>query len=189
MSLRNDKKHSDEKSRWREHFRSLLQKESPHSSAQIQQQLCENLQQFLHHKKGVWAGYLALPQEPDLSPVFRHNHEIEWAFPRMEDKHLTFYISQNFIKGPFGVIEPTEDSQKLHLEELHGVLVPGLGFNKKGHRLGKGRGFYDKALATYTGPKIGVCFDCQVVDEVLPEEKHDIRVDALVTEKEIIVCS
>jgi len=188
MSLRTNKKPSGEKTRWRNHFKTLLQKESPHSSATIQHQICDQLTSYLHDKKGVWAGYLALPLEPDLSPVFRHAPHIEWAFPRMEANHLTFYISQNFIKGPFGVMEPSEDSQKLHLGELTGVLVPGLGFNKKGRRLGKGRGFYDKALATYSGPKVGVCFGCQVVDDELPTEEHDISVDALVTENEVIIC-
>lgn len=196
MSLRKNHRQAGEpelasrrsKRQWRDHLKALLEKESPHSSVQIQSQICENLRDFLKDQKGVWAGYLALPQEPDLNPVFRHTPRIEWAYPRMEAEHLAFYISQNFIKGPFGVMEPAEDSRKLILEELQGVLLPGLGFNKRGHRLGKGRGFYDKALAHYKGPKIGICFDCQVVGEELPEEEHDIRVDVLVTEKEIIQC-
>lgn len=176
------------KRQWREHLKALLQKESPHSSVQIQNQICEHLTEYLKNQKGIWSGYLALPQEPDLNPVFRHSTPIEWAFPRMEADHLAFYISQNFIKGPFGVMEPSEDSRKISVEEVEGVLVPGLGFNKKGQRLGKGRGYYDKALRDYRGPKVGVCFHCQVVEEDLPEENHDIRVDVLVTEKEIIQC-
>ena len=144
---------------------------------------------YLSDKSGVWAGYLALTQEPDLSAVYDSTPHIQWAFPRMEARHLTFYISQNFIKGPFGVMEPGEDSQKLHLEDLAGVLVPGLGFNKKGRRLGKGQGFYDKALEAFQNPKVGVCFDCQVVEEDLPEESHDIRVDSIVTEKKVIICA
>jgi 5-formyltetrahydrofolate cyclo-ligase len=189
MNLRTQNKPTGEKTRWREYFKDLLQKESPHSSVQIHQHICEQLNDYLQDKTGIWAGYLALRQEPDLSPVFEQNSHIQWAFPRMEAHHLTFYISQNFIKGPFGVMEPSEDSQKLHLEDLVGVLVPGLGFNKKGHRLGKGRGFYDRALESYQGSKVGVCFGCQVVDEELPKEAHDIRVDALVTENEVIYCT
>jgi len=188
MSLRKNKVQADVKRQWRDHFKALLQKESPHSSVQIQNQICEHLNEFLETQKGIWAGYLALPQEPDLNPVFRHSEKIEWAYPRMEADDLVFYISRNFIKGPFGVMEPSEDSQKMFPEDLDGILIPGLGFNKKGHRLGKGRGFYDKALEGYKGLKVGVCFDCQVVDADLPEEGHDIRVDVLVTEKEIIQC-
>jgi 5-formyltetrahydrofolate cyclo-ligase len=188
MVLSVDKMQSWGKRQWRSHMKALLQKESPHSSVQIQQQICEHLTEYLKNQKGIWAGYWALPQEPDLTPAYRHADHIEWVYPRMEADHLTFYLSQNFIKGPFGVMEPVEDSRKLDLEEIAGILVPGLGFNKKGCRLGKGRGFYDKALADYRGPKVGICFDCQVLEQDLPEEKHDIRVDVLVTEKEIIQC-
>ncbi len=188
MSLRIDKMQAWGKRQWRDHLKALLQKESPHSSVQIQQQLCENLTEFISQRQGTWAGYNALPQEPDLSPVFHHSEKIEWAFPRMEAGHLTFYVSQNFIKGPFGVMEPFEDSRKLDLEKLTGVLVPGLGFNKKGNRLGRGRGFYDKALADYKGPKVGICFGCQVLAENFPVEEHDINVDFVVTENEIIQC-
>lgn len=188
MSLRQNKMQSWGKRQWRDHLKALLQKESPQSSVQIQHKICDNLEKYLEKQKGIWAGYLALPQEPDLSQAYRNSEHVEWAFPRMEADHLTFYISQNFIKGPFGVMEPGEDSRKLHLEDLNGILVPGLGFNKKGRRLGKGKGFYDKALETYQGLKVGVCFDCQVLEDDLPEEKHDIRVDFLVTENEIIQC-
>jgi 5-formyltetrahydrofolate cyclo-ligase len=189
MSLRNQTKLAGDKAWWRDHFKDLLQREAPQSSVQIHQQICENLRDYLQDKSGIWAGYLALNQEPDLSPIYHQTPHIQWAYPRMEADHLIFYISQNFIKGPFGVMEPSEDSQKVHLEDLDGVLLPGLGFNKKGHRLGKGRGFYDRALEAYTGTKVGVCFSCQVVDEDIPEEQHDIRVDALVTEEEYIICS
>ncbi|MBK9321549.1 MAG: 5-formyltetrahydrofolate cyclo-ligase [Bdellovibrionaceae bacterium] len=189
MGLHKQIKPTQDKSWWRDHFKDILQREAPQSCVQIHQQICENLHDYLRGKSGVWAGYLALSQEPDLGPVYGQTSQIQWAFPRMEADHLIFYISQNFIKGPFGVMEPAEDSQKVPLEELSGILVPGLGFNKKGHRLGKGRGFYDRALETYAGPKVGVCFNCQVVDEDIPEEQHDIRVDVLVTEEENIICS
>ena len=193
MNSVGDSRHSSSlassKLAWRTRFRELLSQENPQSSVQIHQAICEFLISFLADKSGVWAGYLALVQEPDLSPVFEATPHIQWAFPRMEAKRLTFYISQNFIKGRFSVMEPSEDSQKLHLEDLAGVLVPGLGFNKKGRRLGKGQGYYDKALETFQGTKVGVCFDCQVVEEDLPEEKHDVRVDSIVTEKEVIICA
>lgn len=174
---------------WRKHFKALLQKESPFSSVQIQNHLAENISKHLNGKQGIWGGYHALPQEPDLGTLFRHAPDIEWAFPRMESQHLNFYISQNFVKGPFDVMEPSGELEKIPVEEIKGILVPGLGFNKKGRRLGRGKGYYDRALEDYKGCKIGVCFTCQLVDEELPEESHDVRVDYIVTEKEIIVCA
>lgn len=177
------------KEHWRKKFKTLLQKESPHSSVQVQAHLRENLLTYLGDRQGVWAGYHALPQEPDLGILFRQTPRIEWAFPRMESHHLSFYISQNFIKGPFDVLEPAEDeTEKLGLEEMQGILVPGLGFNKKGRRLGRGKGYYDRALEDYKGLKVGVCFSCQVVGETLPAEPHDVAVDVLVTENEVVIC-
>lgn len=52
------------------------------------------------------------------------------------------------------------------------ILIPGLAFSKKGERLGRGKGFYDRYLQQYGGLKIGVCFSEQLVDHV-PVEKHD----------------
>ena len=66
------------------------------------------------------------------------------------------------------------------LNRLDLALVPGLGFDARGHRLGRGKGHYDRLLAGFTGMKIGVAFDFQIVTEV-PREPHDIALDAVVT--------
>jgi 5-formyltetrahydrofolate cyclo-ligase len=63
------------------------------------------------------------------------------------------------------------------------VLVPGRGFDRLGGRLGRGRGCYDRALPALRrlGPVVGVAYECQLV-AVVPQEPHDERVDAIVTE-------
>jgi 5-formyltetrahydrofolate cyclo-ligase len=61
------------------------------------------------------------------------------------------------------------------------VVVPGLAFTRDGRRLGQGGGWYDRFLARTRCPKVGVCFDVQVVAE-LPVEDHDVVVDVVVTE-------
>ena len=73
------------------------------------------------------------------------------------------------------------------LDRFDLILVPGLAFDKSGARLGRGRGFYDRFLAGITGFRVGVCFDWQLVESV-PVEAHDIRMDAVVTPSQIIVC-
>jgi 5-formyltetrahydrofolate cyclo-ligase len=60
--------------------------------------------------------------------------------------------------------------------------VPGIAFDAAGHRLGRGRGYYDRFLHSRDGSycvKIGVCFDFQKVDEV-PVDAHDIAMDKVV---------
>jgi 5-formyltetrahydrofolate cyclo-ligase len=84
--------------------------------------------------------------------------------------------------GSFGIREPGPDSVTVPLNRLDLVLVPGLGFTADGHRLGRGRGYYDRLLAGVgvRGLKCGVGFDQQLVDSI-PCEPHDVILDCIVT--------
>lgn len=68
---------------------------------------------------------------------------------------------------------------------IDAFLIPGLAYNRKGYRLGHGGGFYDMKLADYEGIKIGACYSDNIIDDDF-QEAHDIKVDYIVTEKEII---
>jgi 5-formyltetrahydrofolate cyclo-ligase len=61
------------------------------------------------------------------------------------------------------------------------IIVPGLVFDPYGHRLGYGRGYYDRFLGGIEGQRIGVCFAFQIIDE-LPVAKHDQAMDYLISE-------
>jgi 5-formyltetrahydrofolate cyclo-ligase len=69
------------------------------------------------------------------------------------------------------------------LEQIDVILVPGVAFTRAGQRLGRGGGYYDRLLAALpaTALRLGVCFEVQIVEE-LPDEPHDMTVDAVVTE-------
>lgn len=61
------------------------------------------------------------------------------------------------------------------------IIVPGLAFDKEGHRIGYGGGFYDKYLKKYPRTfKVGVCMDFQLLEE-LPSESFDVKMDAVIT--------
>jgi len=60
------------------------------------------------------------------------------------------------------------------------ALVPGVAFDLNGHRLGRGKGYYDRLLAMLTGPACGVAFDQQIVSQV-PNEPHDVRLSCILT--------
>ena len=66
------------------------------------------------------------------------------------------------------------------LNSLDLVLVPGLGFDAAGHRLGRGRGFYDRLLVQIAGTKCGVAFDEQMRPSI-PAEQHDILLNCILT--------
>ena len=79
----------------------------------------------------------------------------------------------------------TVNGRDVNINDCDIILIPGLAYNVYGYRLGRGKGFYDKALKEYQGIKIGVVCDDNIIDEHF-EEAHDVKVDYLVSEKRII---
>jgi len=79
-------------------------------------------------------------------------------------------------RGPYGVREPAE-RKCLRLKDLDLVIVPGVAFDKKGNRLGRGKGFYDRFLSRIPTdtPVIGLAFDFQILP-VVPAAAHDVSV-------------
>lgn len=87
----------------------------------------------------------------------------------------------------FGILEPIE-AMKIAYKNINLILVPGIVFDREGHRIGYGFGYYDKFLKKAPKAfKIGLCFGFQVIDKI-PREQHDVPVDMIVTEKEVIEC-
>jgi 5-formyltetrahydrofolate cyclo-ligase len=93
------------------------------------------------------------------------------------------------IKGKMGIREPRERLPVFPFD-IDAFIIPGLAFDAQGGRLGYGAGIYDGILveARKQTPKIAICYDWQVLDDPLPLEPHDIRMDWIVTEKRVISC-
>ncbi len=151
-------------------------------------QLCEMLR-----RAPVWrqarAALLFAPMadEPDVTPLLK----AAWkegkrvAFPRFDGvsgQYSAALVEEDgdLKPGRFGVLEPAAHCTAVALNHLDFAIVPGIGFDLTGRRLGRGKGFYDRLLAQVHGHKCGVAFDTQVVTE-LPEEPHDVRLNSLVT--------
>jgi 5-formyltetrahydrofolate cyclo-ligase len=94
--------------------------------------------------------------------------------------------------GPLGVLEPAPRAErKLAVAGMREAiaLVPGLGFDKAGQRLGYGGGYYDRFLAGFAGVAVGLCREAQLMDSLLElgaVEPHDVPVHIVVTEERII---
>ena len=82
--------------------------------------------------------------------------------------------------GHFGIREPNTYCPRLSSGRVDLILVPGVAFDIKGYRLGRGKGYYDQLLAVIGGRRCGVAFDQQLVPEI-PVEPHDARMDCLLT--------
>ena len=86
--------------------------------------------------------------------------------------------SQDLVEGAFHIMEPVGE-RFVDYASIDVALVPGLAFDAQGHRLGRGKGYYDRFLQTLPVRTIGVCFDFQKVGEV-PVETYDMPVDEVV---------
>ena len=82
--------------------------------------------------------------------------------------------------GKFGIAEPSADCSAVELKQLDLALVPGVGFDLTGCRLGRGRGYYDRLLAQFSGRACGVALDPQVGPRI-PCERHDARMNFILT--------
>lgn len=91
--------------------------------------------------------------------------------------------------APFGLLEPERDASAVIAPEAFDlVIVPGAAFDRKGNRLGLGGGYYDRFLEQTPGKRVALIYGFQVVDTV-PIEPHDLKVDMIVTQDEVIHCS
>jgi 5-formyltetrahydrofolate cyclo-ligase len=101
----------------------------------------------------------------------------------VEYRWALFSSESDLEVGPFGVLQPSSVAV-IETDQLKTKadwwLVPGLGFDVNGHRLGMGMGFYDQFLVGAIGVKIGLCYEWQIVDAV-PVDAWDIAMSVMVT--------
>ena len=102
-----------------------------------------------------------------------------------KDGHLTWSELKSLDHlepGAFGVPEPRANRRRLVAPAPHAVaLVPCVAFAASRHRMGYGKGYFDRFLARHHGPSIGLAYEMQRVDEI-PVEDHDIPLDIIVTD-------
>ncbi|HWQ93856.1 MAG TPA: 5-formyltetrahydrofolate cyclo-ligase [Clostridia bacterium] len=94
---------------------------------------------------------------------------------------------QDIKPGHFGIREPATHCDRISLNRLDLILVPGLAFDVHGHRLGKGKGYYDQMLAGVRGVTCGVGFDQQIVEHI-PVEPHDVDLKCILTPTRWVNC-
>lgn len=85
------------------------------------------------------------------------------------------------VPASFGILEPPADAPLLARPDIDLALVPAVCYDRSGFRLGFGGGYYDRWLSGFSGFTVGLCRDCVLQDRV-PTEDHDCRVDLLLTE-------
>lgn len=138
--------------------------------------------------------YYPFAGEVDLRPLF----ESAWragkavALPRLLDgatMEFRYHVPDSALgNNRFGIPEPSPDAEIARTEAIDLAVFPGVAFDAAGHRLGMGRGYYDRAFASAHGAfRLGVGFALQLVAAV-PADDHDLSMHAVVTELGLRPC-
>ena len=130
--------------------------------------------------------YKALPDELSTEPLLTEWSQAKQLFlPRVNGDILEIlpYDKNALSEGSFHIKEPI-GSDIVDINKIDIVIVPGIAFDKNGNRVGRGKGYYDRLLQSSTTLKIGVCYDFQLLKSI-ECEPHDIKMDIIVTDKQI----
>lgn len=138
----------------------------------------------------------AFPEEIDTAAMLRRSLDRgkRLVCPRVDraERRLRLYlvedIERDFRAGTLGIPEPRRTCRAIEPAEVDWVLVPGLAFDGRGFRLGRGAGHYDRLLPTLRPdvPRWALAFDCQW-EEALPVESHDQPLDGVVSPSRSLV--
>ncbi|MDR1702847.1 MAG: 5-formyltetrahydrofolate cyclo-ligase [Sporomusaceae bacterium] len=140
--------------------------------------------------------YLFMPDEPDMEKVISHAlaNGKTVCVPHMYETYgqMDAAIIENLddlVRGKFNLVVPNPATLKVKkAEELDLIIVPGAAYDRVGHRLGMGGGYYDRFLPRAVNAQfIGAVWDCHILDDI-PVDGHDKLVNYLVSEKGIFNC-
>jgi len=128
--------------------------------------------------------YHSLPDELSTRSFIR-----KWAerkrfyLPRVNGLNLEIlpYDEQSLSLGSFHIEEPT-GNDTASVDDMELIVVPAVAYDRRGNRVGRGKGYYDRLLRETSALKVGVGYDFQLMEEEIPAEPHDVRVDVVITE-------
>lgn len=153
--------------------------------------ICDSLLSLLD---GVKLLLLFYPKgaEIDLRPVFHeaNTRGIPCAFPRCGEAkgEMDFYLVSDLEaleEGKFGIREPRKDASPVTDLTNAIIVVPAFSFDKSGHRIGYGGGYYDRYLRAHKIRSIGVSYE-EFLRDSLPHDGLDASVDTVITEQQIL---
>lgn len=165
--------------------------------AQKSHQIVTRLKALLEHdfeRADIFLCFYPYGSEVDLlefySYLLEKNKEIYFPVTNKDDKSLTFRrvtnLTEDFHEGFKGIMEPKDELPAFEYNQDTVVITPGLVFDSNINRIGYGAGYYDRFFSLYPDlTKVGVCFNEQICEEIIPEE-HDFPMDYIVTDNTFI---
>lgn len=175
----------------REEFKAARRGMAPEDQARRDRQILERILRLPEYQRArLVLTYVSTAIEVDTRALIQQAlaDGKQVAVPRCTPGKvdMRFYLIQSLSQlepGAFGVLEPNPEKCRELRQYQHSIcILPGLGFDLQGYRLGYGKGYYDRFLSRYSGKNIGVCYNV-CLKALLPHGRYDKMVDILVTEK------
>ncbi len=132
--------------------------------------------------------YHSLPDElPTTDFINKWQSTKNLFLPRVngDDLEILPYRKSELQTGSFDIEEPI-GNDIVDVDKIDLIIVPAVGYDKSGNRLGRGKGYYDRMMKSSKAVKIGIGYDFQLFD-ALPIEPHDIPVDIVITQTSTII--
>ncbi len=137
--------------------------------------------------------YSPIGSEIDVTPladlVLSQGKRIAYPVCDKESSEMVFrYVADlsELENGAYSIWEPKSDAPEFQFERNSLCVVPALSFDKKGYRLGYGKGYYDRFLKKFEGTTLGAVYDDLLSDE-LPRGYYDVSVGIIITERRSII--
>ena len=178
---------------------SILQVRAALSASDITQ-LSESILKLAHKGLDIstceaLGGYFAANNEVSIEAIIktRLQKKLTTTFPVISSNQSMAMVNpenlKKLSKNKFNILEPVSGNEVLPMEHDM-IIVPTVGVDKNGFRVGYGGGYYDRLLKPILDKKnrpliIGLVYDFQLIDGLINEE-HDIKLDVVVTEKQVI---
>ncbi len=180
---------TEEKAALRRQLLDCRESMAPPDRREKSSQICSYILQWAVYQQAEQIlAYMPVRGEVSLLPVMKSalRHGKRLYLPRVTGKEMEFYQTadlEDLEQGAFGIPEP---APRIPLTDPTGlVLVPGVGFDPGGNRMGYGGGYYDRYLLQNPGFfTAGVCYERQL-QEKIPKEEWDVPLQAVITEKGI----
>ena len=140
------------------------------------------------------AAFCPLGAEPDLLPALKGKRLFLPRFAAEQQAYELVEVTnlqKDLVIGRYNIAEPRPELEIADWDFVRNevlFLVPAVAYDRRGGRLGRGGGFYDRMLQSVAKPPVGIVYSCQI-GEGLPLCSHDVPVGWVVTENEVINCS
>ncbi|HXC61933.1 MAG TPA: 5-formyltetrahydrofolate cyclo-ligase [Nitrospiria bacterium] len=176
--------------------RERLSPEAVHRKSEAIRQRLFALDEF--RAAGLIHFFIAIGREVETLPMIQEAITLQKrvvvpvVVPESMDMRLSELLKDSpLVQGVRGTLQPSPDQiRPINTSEIDLMLVPGMAFDRHGHRLGRGSGYFDRLLGQSfkkSMPIIALAYELQLVEHI-PVMDHDKKVDKIITEERVIDC-